>query len=271
MADERPLAGLTAIVTGASSGIGAATARELARRGARVALAARRVDLLDEVAGAIIAAGGEALAVPTDVARPDDLEALVRRVTEQWERVDILVNNAGRGWSSAFARQPPGEISEGLMINLGSAVLLTRAVLPGMIARRRGHIINIASVAGHIGVSPLYSATKFGLRGFSLALRRELLGTGVHVTSLSPGFIRTNMNRDLHGVPMPGPGGVAYAIANLVTRPRREQVVPAWYRLGIWAERAFPGLGDMALRPKRRSRSSSSPPTQKGSADAGPS
>lgn len=254
MAEERPLAGLVAIVTGASSGIGAATARELARRGARVALAARRADLLDAIAAETVAAGGEMLAVPADVSRQADLDALVARVTAEWGRVDILVNAAGRGWPSAFARQESREISDGMMINLGSAVLLTRAVLPGMIQRRRGYIINIASVAGHIGIGPLYAATKFGLRGFSLALRRELLGTGVHVSVVSPGFIRTDMTRDLRGVPMPGPGGVANAIANLVTHPRREQVVPAWYRLGIWAERTLPGLADMVLRPRRRRR-----------------
>lgn len=266
MADQRPLANLTAIVTGASSGIGAATARELARRGARVALAARRTELLDTLSREITDAGGEAFSVPADVARQADLDALVRQVTERWQRVDILINGAGRGWSSAFARQAPQEISDGLMINLESAILLTRAVLPGMIERRRGHIVNIASVAGHIGVSPLYSATKFGLRGFSLALRRELLGTGVHVSVVSPGFIRTDMNRDLRGVPMPGPGGVANTIANLVTRPRREQVVPAVYRLGIWIERAVPGLADMALRPRRRGRPQS---PKKGTADEG--
>lgn len=255
MAQSNPLAGYVAIVTGASSGIGAATARELARRGACVALAARRADRLAQVAAEIASAGGQALSVPTDVTVPSDIEALVARVTGEWDRVDILVNAAGRGWPPSFVKKDPEEIIAGVALNFTSMLLLTRAVLPGMRERRRGHIISIASIAGHIAVEPMYSGTKYGVRGFSLALRRELRGTGVQVSLVSPGFIRTDMTRHLRGVPLPAAASLAYAIANLVAHPRRELLYPGWYRIAIWLDRLMPGLTDLALRP-RRARSS---------------
>ncbi|HEY7356993.1 MAG TPA: SDR family oxidoreductase, partial [Ktedonobacterales bacterium] len=174
-AQKQPLAGEIAIVTGASSGIGAATARELARQGASVVLAARRADELDVQARAIKTAGGEAVAIPTDVADPAQLTRLVEQTIERFGRVDILVNNAGFGSGEPLAATTPELITQMVNVNLLSAMLLSRAVLPGMLARRHGAIISVVSVAGHIAIAPLYSGTKFGLRGFMLSLRRELL------------------------------------------------------------------------------------------------
>src|ERR671924_31397 len=161
-----------AIVTGASSGIGAATARELALRGATVVLAARRADELEAQAQATRRAGGEALAIPTDVADPTQVTLLVDRTVATFGRVDVLVNNAGANWSRPLASSHPDDITGLLEVNLLGAMLLTRAVLPGMLERRHGAIISVGSLSGRAAMEPLYSATKYGVRGFSLALRR---------------------------------------------------------------------------------------------------
>ena len=164
--ESKPLAGQVALVTGSSSGIGAATARELARRGARLVLAARRADLLDAEVQAIKQRGGEAIAIPTDVTDPTQIDALVARAIERYGRIDILVNNAGIGSIRSFARMSREDIERMLDTNLRGVVLLTHAVLPGMLERRHGAIITVASVAGHVAVDPIYSATKYAVRGF---------------------------------------------------------------------------------------------------------
>lgn len=245
------LAGMVAIVTGASSGIGAVTAQELAARGATVVLAARREEELRERVAAILGAGGVAEAVPTDVSDESQLERLVRYTLDRYGRIDILVNNAGIGWTRDYVGTSSEDIRRFVDVNLLGVMLLTRVALPGMLARGRGAIIMTASVAGHIAVDPLYSATKSGVRAFSLALRRQLRGTGVSVSVVSPGFVRTPMTRR-NKLPMPGPEVVARAIANLVTHPRREVVVPRSYRLIIWLERLLPWLADRLLRPRAR-------------------
>lgn len=138
-----------------------------------------------------------------------------------------------------------------LDINLANPIALTRILLPQMLERRQGSIMFVASVAGHIGLpnSTIYSATKFGLRGFAASLRRELLSTGVNVSVISPGFIDTAMTANLRPLPMPGPEHVARKIADMVEHPRREVVTPAIYQLGVAIERLFPALVDLAVRP----------------------
>jgi NADP-dependent 3-hydroxy acid dehydrogenase YdfG len=247
---DKPLARQVAVVTGSSSGIGAATARELALRGARVVLAARRIDKLEEQAQAIVAAGGEAFIVPTDMTDPAQIDALVERVIEHYGQIDILVNNAGIGWQRSFAATSPDDIVRMVNTNLLGVMRLTHAVLPGMLARRRGVIISVASVAGHVAVDPLYSATKYGVRGFSLSLRRQLRGSGVWMSVISPGFIRTELT-DRRRRLMPGPAIVARAIAGLAAHPRREVVTPGFYRPLVLLEHALPWLGDHLLRPRR--------------------
>jgi NAD(P)-dependent dehydrogenase (short-subunit alcohol dehydrogenase family) len=244
------LDGTVAIVTGASSGIGAATALELGRRGAGLALAARRATELEAQADAVRAAGGEAVAIPTDVSDPAQVTRLVERATDAFGRVDVLVNNAGAGWFRALASSPPEELTRLLEVNLLGPILLTRAVLPGMLERRRGSVICVGSLSGRVAMEPVYSAGKYGLRGFSLALRRQLAGSGVSVSLVSPGNIDTAMTRHVR-VRMPKPALVATTIADLVTQPRREVVIPRRHYMIAWLEQVLPAMADVAHRRRR--------------------
>ena len=241
------LAGEVAIVTGASSGIGAATARELARRGATVILAARRADLLDAQVESIKKAGGQATAIRADLADASDVAMLAERTLASFGRVDALVNNAGVFWSRPMASSPPDQITGLVQVNLLGAMLLTRAVLPSMMQRRHGAIITVGSLSGRVAMEPLYSATKYGLRGFSLALRRQLAGTGVSASLVSPGNINTEMTRHV-AARMPEPSLVATAIADLVRHPRREVIVPSRHHAIAWLEQALPTLADLMHR-----------------------
>ncbi len=191
-----PLLGKVALVTGASSGIGAATAKALAREGTRVALLARREDRLEEVADEIRRMPGHAMVCPADVTDGEAVKATIERVLGQWKRIDLLVNNAGRGIAAPLEATTPEDLRALLEVNLVSVLTLTQAVLPGMLKHASGHIINVSSVAGRRGL-PLrsaYNATKFALVGLSESLRQELQGTGVHVSIVYPIFTETEFH-----------------------------------------------------------------------------
>ena len=230
------------VLTGASSGIGRAAAEVLAARGHALMLAARREDELRTLARTLDPSGSRVIAVRADVAEQVDREALIAAARAQFGRVDALVNNAGisiaRGawWNNA----DPLRVLE---VNLVAPIELTRLVLPEMRARGSGHIVNVGSVAGRAATHGMYSASKFGLRGFSLALRRELLGSGVHVSLIAPGFLRTELTAGAK-LPMPGPEVAARAIADVLDRPRREVIVPWYYAPLAALEAALPSLGD---------------------------
>src|SRR5689334_5474617 len=163
------------LITGASSGFGEEAARQFARQGARVVLAARRIDRLQDLVAKIQAEGGTAMATPVDVTNGADVQNMVKSVVESFKHVDILFNNAGFGrldWLENL--DPVRDVRTQIAVNLTGLIEVTHEVLPHMIAQKRGHIINMSSVAGWIG-TPLYSvyaATKFGVRGFTDALRR---------------------------------------------------------------------------------------------------
>ena len=243
-----------ALITGASRGIGAATARELAQRGYALVLAARSAGPLELLAAELSRSGAPALPIPTDLRSPDDIQRLARLALAHFGRVDVLIHNAGIGGDRPIAQIDDATVATIIDTNLRAPIELTRALLPGMLDRRSGAIIFVASVVGHIGMpsSAIYSASKFGLRGFAHALRREVAQRGIAVSIISPGFIKTDMTRWMGDLPFPGPEIVAHTIADAIAYPRRELFVPRSYRLLVWLERLLPGVADLALRVRTR-------------------
>ena len=185
--------GAVVVVTGASSGIGEATALAFSERGARVVLAARRTERLDAIVDRIEHAGGRALAATCDVTRPDQLETL-RMVTEEaFGPTEVLVNSAGMRGGGELATLDYDRIEEHVRVNVLGVIFGTRAFLPGMLARGKGHVVNIGSLAGRFATpgNAIYGATKHAVVAFSEAMNYETEGRNVHVTSVNPGFVDT--------------------------------------------------------------------------------
>lgn len=245
--------GRVAIVTGASSGIGKATAFALARLGARVVLAARRLEALQAVAQEIEASGGEALVVPTDVTDRHQVERLVQKTLDTWHQVDIFVANAG-----AYIRKPVRELSvadveRSMAVNFYGALYGVLAVLPHMLARGKGHIVLVSSMDGKKGIPPdtPYVVAKFALAGLGDVLRQELHGTGVSVTTVFPGRVDTPLIANLRvpwiSAKIP-PEAVARAIVRAIERRSPEVIVPWRARLLIYAHVLSPRFADWAVR-----------------------
>jgi NADP-dependent 3-hydroxy acid dehydrogenase YdfG len=189
------LQGKVCAITGASSGIGAATARRFAQAGAAVALGARRADRLSELAAEIEKGGGRALVVETDVAKEDQAHALIERTSSELGRLDVLVNNAGVMLLGPIQGADTSEWRRMVEVNLLGLFYCTYYALPVMRDQGSGHIVNISSVAGRtasLGVG-VYNATKWGVGGFSESLRQEAVHLNVRVTVVEPGFVETEL------------------------------------------------------------------------------
>jgi NADP-dependent 3-hydroxy acid dehydrogenase YdfG len=199
----RNLDGAVALVTGASSGIGEATARMLAGRGAAVAMAARRTDRLEALGGEIAADGGTALPVELDLSVREQAEAAVARTVEELGRIDVLVNNAGVMLLGPMLEAPVEEWQQMVEVNLLGLMYMTKAAIPHLLEAAEGErsirgvadVVNISSVAGRIARrdSGVYNATKFGVGAFSESLRQEVTGRHVRVSLIEPGAVATEL------------------------------------------------------------------------------
>ncbi|MBK5332675.1 MAG: SDR family oxidoreductase [Ilumatobacteraceae bacterium] len=187
----KDLRGTTAIVTGASRGIGVYIAQALAKEGVNLSLAARSEAELETVRTEMAALGLKAIATRCDVTNADDRAQLIERTETELGPVDLLVNNAGIETAAHFDTAPPDDLVQTLEVNLVAAMLLTRSVLPGMLQRKRGHVVNIASGAGKVGVpfAVAYATSKHGLVGLTNSLRCEYLGSPVGFSVVCPGFV----------------------------------------------------------------------------------
>jgi 3-oxoacyl-[acyl-carrier protein] reductase len=225
------LQGRTALVTGASQGIGRACAIELARRGARVALAARNGAKLEEVSGEIAADGGEAKTFILDITREESIQGTAKSVIAHFEKIDILVNNAGITKDTLLLRMKRTDWDQVLTTNLTGAFLMTQAVVSPMLRGRWGRIINISSIVGQTGQAGQanYAASKAGLIGFTKSLARELASRSITVNAVAPGYIETAMTAVLEEkqrqamlahIPLGRPGSdndVAHAVGFLAS------------------------------------------------------
>ena len=235
----KPLAGRVALVTGASSGIGEATAVALAEQGARVAISARRRERLDSLAGVLEKLGAQPLVLAADLLEEAEAQRIVKATEAHYGRLDILVNNAGVMYLEPVAEADLGRWRRMLELNVLSLIASTQAALAGMTARGDGHVVNIASTAGRVANpnAAAYSATKFGVVAFSEALRREVYKHGIRVSVIEPGVVETELREHIgHAATQDAinawagsmrqlqPRDVAEAIVFCVTRPAHVNV-----------------------------------------------
>ncbi|MBV8147597.1 MAG: SDR family NAD(P)-dependent oxidoreductase, partial [Candidatus Eremiobacteraeota bacterium] len=241
------LRGRVAVVTGASGGIGSSTVRAFALRGLHLALAApsSEMHLLDELAAEATRRGVRAIVVPTDVSNRADVDRLIGDTLNAFGTISVLANIAGIGSSPALCDDTDDDLERVIDVNLLGCARTMHAVLPVMKAQRSGAIVNVGSVAGEAGVMGIYSASKFGLRGLSDSVRREVRSHNISVTLIEPGFVRTPLNPEMDR--LPSPDLVARAIVRAIERPRRRVIVPLYYSIPVFIANAFPGLIDLVF------------------------
>jgi NADP-dependent 3-hydroxy acid dehydrogenase YdfG len=247
---SKELEGTVALVTGASSGIGAATAKRLAAEGASVALVARRGDLLDEVGRAIEKDGGRACAIVADITTRAGADSAVTQAVAAFGRLDVLINNAGAMLIGPFADAPEGEWERMVDINVLGLLYMSKAALPHLIKaaeeepRRTSDLVNISSSAGRVARpgTAVYNLTKFGVNGFSEALRQELQPLRVRVSVIEPGNVdtelashtreelRAGVRAQVASIEKLQPEDIAEAVVYIVTSRRRVAVNEVFVR-----------------------------------------
>jgi hypothetical protein len=262
------LTGKTALITGASSGIGAATARKLADQGLKVILVARRVGRLEELAHSINLAGGSAEVISADLSNEAERQRVYTEIESKYGQVDILINNAGLGWYGYGTDMPWTIASEILQVNIEATVHFTLLFLKKMRSFGSGHVINIGSISGSLpsqGIA-IYGATKSFIDNFTTALYRELTGTRLHVSVVRAGPVLTDFSdtaASLEGglhLPTERMGVTAEVIADqvwkLLKHPRRVVYVPFWLGITPFVESLFgwliDRLGPLLLKYKSR-------------------
>ncbi|NJC98757.1 MAG: oxidoreductase [Anaerolineales bacterium] len=251
--------GKVIIVTGASSGIGEATARQFGREGAQVVLAARRVDRLESLAQEIAAlnTSAETLVVQADLSRLQDIESLIRQTMDRFGRIDVLVNNAGFGRLNWLEKlDPVSDIQAQFDVNVMGVIQTTRQALPIMIEQRSGHIINMCSMAGLVATPTytIYAACKHAVHGFSEALRREVKPWGIDVSMIYPGGVVTEfaghagIQRKTKATTPKAllltADQVGEAVVKLVRRPRPMWIIPWAWTFTVWMNRNLNRLVD---------------------------
>ncbi|GGA35657.1 SDR family NAD(P)-dependent oxidoreductase [Paenibacillus physcomitrellae] len=240
------------VITGASSGIGSEMARQLSKRGAFVVLAARNQDKLEQVGAGLSGPFG---LVRLDVSSEESVAEAFQRINDTYGSVDCLINNAGFGRFKPFTETPMNEFESMMDVNYMGVVRCTKAVLPGMLAAGKGHIVNIASIAGKLGTakSSAYSASKHAVLGFTNALRQELRGTGVTLSAVNPGPIDTPFFTEADpdgsyvknvGWFMMKPEKVAKAVVQVIERKKTEVDLPWAAGIGTKLYQLFPRLAD---------------------------
>ncbi|TFH65844.1 MAG: SDR family NAD(P)-dependent oxidoreductase [Gemmatimonadales bacterium] len=231
-------------ITGASSGLGMGLAIRLAKDGYAVGLAARRESKLEEVAGRVREQGGTAAIYPCDVSQRDQVTEAVRRCEEELGPVELLVANAGVSVNTRVEAFDAGEVERVIRINLLGAVYATDAVLAGMLERGRGQIVAVSSIAGFAGLpmSAAYSASKGGMTNFFESLRIDLRGTGVDVTVIMPGFVKTPMtSHNRHRMPFLMDLGPAVELMVRAIRKRKKSLAYPWPMAAVaWTARLLP-------------------------------
>jgi 3-oxoacyl-[acyl-carrier protein] reductase len=222
MATEKPFEGKIALVTGASRGIGLAIARRLALMGARVSLCGRDANRLESAANDCKRAGSEAVAIPADITRADEIAKLIETTERALGPIEILINNAGIGYFAPVQDADASQWDDVLDTNLKAVFLLSHAVAPGMIRMGRGHIVNIGSLAGKnvFAGGAVYCASKWGLLGLTGCMAEDLRAHGIRVSAVCPGSVATDFSphtgRDTSK--MLQPDDVAHTVAAILTQ-----------------------------------------------------
>jgi short-subunit dehydrogenase len=239
------------LITGASSGIGRASAIQFAKKGATIILVSRRKEKLDQVDKDLKKFNVSTLVCECDVSDKFQVKKISKTILEKYESVDILVNNAGFAIHGSVSNLTIEEIESQMATNYFGMVYCIKNFLPSMIKKKSGHIVNVASVAGSFGLPGIasYCASKFAMLGFSEGLKHELKGTGVGVTVVSPIMVRTNFfdHSSFENMPKYSPTSlsaetVANAILKAADSPRLEIIVPSVVRVAVWLKNTFPYL-----------------------------